>query len=303
MLTSAPGLPELYPRCRSESSTSIPFQVNQAADQIQVLIQAPYIESDFRGQEIRDGVVDETESRPSGRGYLLTVRLGERFGISNPSSWTIHTGWCWICFEAVFRRNHPREFRMMVGPPRPGEELPVPPPKTEPPDRVEPTRDRGDLRIITLDPGHGGAETGATGPSGLLEKDVALSISRRLSTLLENRLGVRVLSTRDGDSNLPLDERTAIANNNKSDIFVSIHVNASPRTNARGSSVYFLSYESTDEESRRVARAENDPTGAAPSSAVDHDLQFILWDMAQAAYLNESAILAEILQEELVDNS
>jgi N-acetylmuramoyl-L-alanine amidase len=99
-----------------------------------------------------------------------------------------------------------------------------------------------------------------------------------------------------------LDERTAIANNNKSDLFISIHVNASPRSNARGSSVYFLSYEATDEESRRVAAAENAPYRPLPNES-ERDLQFILWDMAQSAYLNESAVLAEILQEELLGDA
>ena len=292
-----------YTRVVVESNTSVPFQVSQAADEIQVLIQAPYIESDFLSQELRDGVVDTLSLARLGEGYLLTVRLGDRFGDLKPFELENPHRLVLDMFRSRVPTEPPSGIPILVGPPRPGEELPEPPPKPEPPDRVEPARDSGDLRIITLDPGHGGAETGATGPTGLLEKDVALSISGRLSTLLENRLGIRVLSTRDGDSNLPLDERTAIANNNKSDIFISIHVNASPRTNARGSSVYFLSYEASDEESRRVANAENDPTGIPQLPPTDHDLQFILWDMAQAAYLNESAILAEILQEELVDNS
>jgi N-acetylmuramoyl-L-alanine amidase len=148
-----------------------------------------------------------------------------------------------------------------------------------------------ELRIVTLDPGHGGGETGAEGQSGVTEKNVALSIARRLRNILQERLGVRVILTRDGDQDLSLDERAAIANSNKSNLFVSIHADASPRRNARGSSVYFLSHTST-------------PTHpAASNGAVDGgggELDFILWDMAQTSHLSQSSRLAEILQEELV---
>jgi N-acetylmuramoyl-L-alanine amidase len=157
------------------------------------------------------------------------------------------------------------------------------------------------LTTITLDPGHGGSETGATGRNGLQEKDVALAVARRLHRLLEDRLGVRVLLTRDSDSFLSLDDRTAFANNNKSDLFLSIHANASPRQTARGSEVYYLSYQASDEDSRRLAATENAGFEYTVARG-DTDLEFILWDMAQAAHLNESATLAELLQDELQAN-
>ena len=109
-----------------------------------------------------------------------------------------------------------------------------------------------------------------------------LSIARRFRTLLQQRLGIRVILTRDGDRDLSHDERAAIANSNKSDLFISIHADASPRRSARGSSVYFLSYSSE-----------------TASSSGGGELDFILWSMAQASHLNQSAQLAEILQEEL----
>ena len=291
-----------YTRVVIQPSMAVPLQVNQSGSQVQVLIQAPYIETDFQNQVVRDGVVDRMDLARLGESYMLTVELGERFGTLNP-------------FELenpkrlvldLFRSRLPAGAEEEVPLPEPGEEpleltaRPVAPPPPEPVDIED--LPPGDLRIITLDPGHGGAEAGAEGPSGLLEKEVTLSIARRLRTHLENRLGIRVVFTRDGDRNLNLDERTAIANNNKSDIFISIHVNASLRANARGSSVYFLSYEASDEESRRVAAAENAPYRPIPNES-ERDLQFILWDMAQSAYLDESAILAEILQEELLGDA
>lgn len=306
LLVLGEGFPELhirsmvypnYTRVVMESSSAIDFQVNQTGSQVQVLIQAPYLDTDFESEEIRDGVVETMSLDRLGDAYLLTVELGERFGtlkaFENPERLVID----------FFRSRVPAGPTVPVEPSEePAEPVPVPvvPPEPSPPDLAP--AERGELRIIALDPGHGGAETGAQGPSGLLEKEVTLSLARHLRTVLENRLGVRVVFTRDGDRNLPLDERTAIANNNKSDLFISIHVNASPRPNARGSSVYFLSYEATDEESRRVAAAENAPLATVPRPP-GRDLEFILWDMAQAAYLAESAILAEILQEELVGNA
>jgi N-acetylmuramoyl-L-alanine amidase len=289
-----------YTRVVLETTGSARFQVNQSGSQIQVLIQAPYIDTNFQSQEIRDGVVDKMSLARLGDAYMFTVELGERFGtlqaseLENPKRLVLD----------LFRSRVPAG---AVTPPIPeeGEELPPPDPipvPTAPPEPEETdtgSQPLGDVRVITLDPGHGGAETGATGPSGLMEKDVTLSIARRLRTLLENRLGVQVVFTRNDDRNLSLDERTEIANNNRSDLFISIHANASPRPNARGSSVYFLSYQASDEESRRVAAAENAPFSRAAVSE-DRDLQFILWDMAQAAYLTESAIFAEILLEELV---
>jgi N-acetylmuramoyl-L-alanine amidase len=150
------------------------------------------------------------------------------------------------------------------------------------------------LRIVALDPGHGGAEVGAEGKNGLVEKDLSLAIARQLRELLQERLGVQVVLTRDGDRDLALDERAALANNNKADLFISIHADASPSRDAAGSSVYFLSYSSSEGEVTS-ARAQKQPSASA-----DAGLDFILWDMAQASHLSQSSRLAEILQEELL---
>jgi N-acetylmuramoyl-L-alanine amidase len=155
------------------------------------------------------------------------------------------------------------------------------------------------LRVVCLDPGHGGPETGAEGKGGLIEKDVALSLARRLRTLLQDRLGVRVVLTRDGDRDLALDDRAALANNNKADVFISIHADASPRRDARGSSVYFLSYSGSEASASQVTTAR-DPGSTPRAAGGDGELDFILWDMAQASHLNQSSRLAEIFQEELL---
>ena len=154
------------------------------------------------------------------------------------------------------------------------------------------------MRTVVIDPGHGGGNVGAQGPGGTLEKDVALSIARRLRAELVNARGLQVFLTRDTDEEVELDERTAIANNYKADLFVSIHTNASRVAGANGSEVYFLSHQASDEEARRMAQREGSAEElftAPPGSA----LAMILWDMAQAEHLEESSALASRLQEEL----
>ncbi|MBC8646551.1 MAG: N-acetylmuramoyl-L-alanine amidase, partial [Thermoanaerobaculia bacterium] len=154
---------------------------------------------------------------------------------------------------------------------------------------------------IVIDPGHGGGETGAIGPGGLQEKEVTLQLSRRLAATIPRLLASRVVLTRDSDSALPLDDRTAVANHEKADLFLSIHANSSKASGANGSETYYLSLEASDRLSQEVARRENQVNGTAatPSSAVSPDLDFILWDLAQSAHLRESSELAEAIQEEL----
>jgi N-acetylmuramoyl-L-alanine amidase len=152
------------------------------------------------------------------------------------------------------------------------------------------------LRTVVIDPGHGGEETGAQGPAGTLEKDVTLQIARRLKALLVNHLGLQVFLTRERDEFLDLDARTAIANNYKADLFVSIHANASRTRSAAGTEVYFLSYQASDEESRRVAHSEG---GLPEVFSGSSDLGMILWDMAQAEHLEGSSALASRIQEEV----
>jgi N-acetylmuramoyl-L-alanine amidase len=126
----------------------------------------------------------------------------------------------------------------------------------------KPFRPSGDssargLRTIVIDPGHGGPEQGAIGPDGTEEKVLTLILAKALARKLEEELPVRVLLTRQGDADLPLDTRTAMANQNQADLFISVHLNASPDRSAHGAETYFLSMEATDDRAREVAEAEN----------------------------------------------
>jgi len=137
----------------------------------------------------------------------------------------------------------------------------------------------------------------ATGPGGLLEKEATLAIANKLAAALATKLGARVILTREDDSVVSLDQRTAVANQYKADLFLSVHMNAAPVKGAHGSEVYFLSLEASDELAKKAAESEN----ASTSGHADQqsDLKLILWDLAQQEYLAESSRFAQSIQEEM----
>jgi N-acetylmuramoyl-L-alanine amidase len=155
---------------------------------------------------------------------------------------------------------------------------------------------------IVLDPGHGGGETGAVGPGGLQEKDVTLQIARRLAAAIPKVVSSRVVLTRDSDSAISLDDRTSLANHERANLFLSLHANSSRAIGVHGSETYYLSLETSDRLSQEVASRENQsPPGLLPPGAEPQnpDLDFILWDLAQSAHINESSRLAEAIQTQL----
>ena len=109
---------------------------------------------------------------------------------------------------------------------------------------------------IVIDPGHGGHDTGTIGPTGLEEKTVVLDVALKLRKLLEQNTGCEVVMTRSGDTFVPLEERTAIANEKSADLFISIHANASQDNSARGIETYYLNFTSSPE-ALEVAAREN----------------------------------------------
>jgi len=172
------------------------------------------------------------------------------------------------------------------------------PPGTERGEAPGATPRRADRPVLVVDPGHGGVENGAIGPGGVREKDVALDVARRLRAALA-RDDVTVVLTRDEDRHVDLDERAAIANHNRADLFVSIHLNASRRTGATGAETYYLSVDATDDDARAVAGIENAAAGAEVPELRDRGLDLVLWDLAQNRSLAESAALAEAVQAEM----
>ena len=152
----------------------------------------------------------------------------------------------------------------------------------------------GGLRKIVLDPGHGGKDPGAIGAGGIAEKDIVLSVARKLARKLKAELGVQVVLTRQDDRFVPLEERTALANGENADLFISLHVNASLNSEASGIETYYLD-NTTDEAAIRLAARENRTSRRNIS-----DLQFILSDMMQNMKLEDSITLAHRLQGALV---
>ena len=146
---------------------------------------------------------------------------------------------------------------------------------------------------IVIDPGHGGADTGTIGPSGLKEKDLVLSLSKRLKILLEERLGTDVVLTRDTDKFVPLEQRTAIANQLGADLFISVHANSSKIRRVSGVETFFLNLTSNAEE-REVASREN-----ASSQRNIRELEDLLKQIALGDYNEESNDLAQIVQQSL----
>jgi N-acetylmuramoyl-L-alanine amidase len=135
---------------------------------------------------------------------------------------------------------------------------------------------------IVIDPGHGGHDTGTIGPKGLLEKDLVLDVSKRLGKLLEARLGAEVVFTRDDDTFVPLETRTAIANREQADLFVSVHANSSRDPDARGVETYYLNFTSSPD-ALEVAAREN-----AASDKSIHELQDLVKKIALKEKIEES---------------
>jgi N-acetylmuramoyl-L-alanine amidase len=148
---------------------------------------------------------------------------------------------------------------------------------------------------IVIDPGHGGKAPGGVGPHGEKEKDITLEVGRILSKRLGDE-GIEVFLTRDSDTYIPLEERTAFANKHKADLFVSIHVNATEARYRDGVETYFLNL-TTDASSNNVAEREN-----AMSSSSMQGLQLIIKDLMLNAKINESSRFATFTQNAIISS-
>lgn len=173
--------------------------------------------------------------------------------------------------------------------------------RREEPRKEFPSRSSREIKTVVIDPGHGGLEIGAKGKFGTVEKDITLDISFKLKAIIERNLAFRVVMTREKDIDVSLDNRAAIANNNRADLFISVHTNSSYRKEASGPETFFLSQKATDEEARRLAYLENNSAELEEGIGQENEeeIQMILWDLAQASFLRQSSQLAECIQKEL----
>jgi N-acetylmuramoyl-L-alanine amidase len=142
------------------------------------------------------------------------------------------------------------------------------------------------LKTIVIDPGHGGQDRGVAGLSGLLEKDLSLTLALQLAETLRQRLGIRVILTRDGDYPLDLAERTAIANHQRADLFLSLHFNADFSGRGQGMEIYIL----------------NNSTLEAKGENITPAAEAVFWSQAQLDSLAESSQLAQAIYQQATDS-
>jgi N-acetylmuramoyl-L-alanine amidase len=189
------------------------------------------------------------------------------------------------------------------GPPAPRiEDLTETPPPATPPEKIglpakRSPRDETMIRAlglkvnrIVIDAGHGGHDTGSIGPGGLYEKDLVLDVARRVGALIEQNLGSEVVYTRPDDTFIPLERRTAIANNSHGDLFLSIHANSSTLPTAAGVETYYLNF-TTSKTALEVAAREN-----ATSEKTVFELQDLLHKIALKDKVDESREFASRIQ-------
>ncbi|MGP1396949.1 MAG: N-acetylmuramoyl-L-alanine amidase [Inquilinaceae bacterium] len=157
------------------------------------------------------------------------------------------------------------------------------------------------VRVVAIDPGHGGIDPGAIGPSGTQEKDITLAVARKLRATLEARGRYRVVLTRDSDVYLRLRDRVALARAAGADLFISIHADSIDDPQVRGASVYTLSDVASDEEAALLAARENraDALAGVALDPEDDIMASILIDLAQRASQNESRIVAQLVVDNL----
>ena len=175
--------------------------------------------------------------------------------------------------------------------PAPGQPQPPAQPAPEAPPLLD-LGPPGGVHSIVIDPGHGGDDVGAKGAQGTQEKNVTLAVARRLKASLEARLGIRVVLTREGDQAVPLDQRAAMANNNKADLFISLHANASVRPAVAGAQVFYLAPDADAAQRGGRSGAETLPVLGGGS----RDIEVIPWATAQDRHVDQSAALARMVE-------
>ncbi len=256
-----------FTRVVLETTAAVTYTVEQTGGR-ETRVRITGLAGDAAVEQIRDGLVEEARLERAGPDAVLRVRFEGTPGETK-----------------VVRLADPH--RLVLDFQRPAE---------------ADERERGavtPLRMIVLDAGHGGHDSGAVGPQGLMEKDLVLDVTKRVAKLVEDKLGVKVRLTRDGDHFVTLRDRTSFANRERADLFVSIHANAHRQASNEGVETFFLSSEATDSGARQVAALENSVIqleAPSPRGARQQDVvKAILWDLAQSEFQTESSRLAEIV--------
>jgi N-acetylmuramoyl-L-alanine amidase len=259
-----------FTRVVLETSAPARYRI-EATGSKEARIRLSALGAETRTEEVRDGFVDTVHIERIGKDTLLRVVFEGAGGEAKVTTLT-DPHRLLLDFSRPPERG-PRETRAAVTP----------------------------VKTIVLDAGHGGHDTGAVGPGGLMEKDLVLDVTRRVATLLEGRLpDTRVMLSRNGDYFVPLKDRTSSANRERADLFVSIHANAHRDVASAGVETYFLSSEATDSAARQVAALENGVVQHEKANGRNGNgradvVKTILWDLAQSEFQQESSRLAEVV--------
>ncbi|MGB7218864.1 MAG: N-acetylmuramoyl-L-alanine amidase [Vicinamibacterales bacterium] len=242
--------------------------------------------------------LDVSMPLPSAQGLVERIRTGDA------TTLTIDLGPRVVGFRATTQRVEATDRLTIdlrvapsetVPPVQSAAPVPAPAPPASPPVPSPPVSPVRTLTTVVIDPGHGGEDQGVKGSSGTREKDVALAVALQLKAAIEGRLGTRVLLTRDDDRQVGVDERASFANNNKADLFISLHTNGSLRTSAMGASIYGAAFDRDAE--APAARPERVPVAGGGV----RDIELLPWNRAQARHINRSMAFAAILAEQFHD--
>jgi len=263
-----------------------PLVVSTASDAGRVLVRVDADGLDIATTPAGAGLIDQI--RAGDPTTTVAIALNARAGMPRISTVTTNES-TRVLVEV------PLAAQQDTAAPPPAAPTPVPAPAEAPAPPLGTRTAR--LQTMVIDAGHGGEDTGARGPKGTLEKQITLEAARKLKTLVESRLGVRVVMTRDEDRAISLDERDAIANNSKADLFLSIHANSSPSPSVKGTEVYYLRLDRAGEEARRNAAATELILPVV--GGITRPIDIIPWDLAQASHVDASSRFASMLEEEL----
>jgi N-acetylmuramoyl-L-alanine amidase len=267
-----------------------PLAVSTAFDAGRVLVRVDADALDIATTPAGAGLIDQI--RTGDQTTTIAIALNARAGMPRISTVTTNESTRVLVEVPIAAQQETAAPPQAPPPPTPPAPAPASP---EAPPPLLATR-TATLQTMVVDAGHGGEDTGVRGPKGTLEKQVTLDAAHRLKRLVESRLGVRVVMTREDDRAVSLDERDAIANNSKADLFLSLHANSSPSASVKGTEVYYLRLDRAGEEARRNAAATELILPVV--GGVTRPIDIIPWDLAQASHVDASSRFASMLEEE-----